>query len=210
MRKLCASVKTLPKNIRKNMEERRQRPFIKQAAMQLVAGGSAGEVFYYFVDIGQILHDNVIFRLHRGEHNASSGLGQDSLPASIVHTSPAKRQPCELTYETPFKWTCIYNCLRQFQVHYDGVADCMRKMYRSEGVLSFWKGVLPPILVETPKRAWKVWFYFHIILIISLLLKLLHLSFLLVLHFRAVQDGIQVLRDAIASTCKDSHLLFHH
>ncbi|XP_063216788.1 mitochondrial 2-oxodicarboxylate carrier [Bacillus rossius redtenbacheri] len=39
--------------------------------------------------------------------------------------------------------------------HYAGVADCMRKMYRAEGFLSFWKGVLPPVLVETPKRAVK-------------------------------------------------------
>jgi len=40
--------------------------------------------------------------------------------------------------------------------HYTSVADCMKKMYKSEGLLSFWKGILPPILVETPKRAWKV------------------------------------------------------
>ncbi|CAB4061057.1 SLC25A21 [Lepeophtheirus salmonis] len=26
---------------------------------------------------------------------------------------------------------------------------------RHEGLISFWKGVVPPILVETPKRAWK-------------------------------------------------------
>lgn len=39
--------------------------------------------------------------------------------------------------------------------HYNGIADCMKKMYRSEGLLSFWKGILPPILAETPKRAWK-------------------------------------------------------
>ena len=39
--------------------------------------------------------------------------------------------------------------------NYRGVFDCMRKMYRTEGLLSFWKGILPPILVETPKRAWK-------------------------------------------------------
>lgn len=38
---------------------------------------------------------------------------------------------------------------------YRGVFDCMQKMYRTEGVFSFWKGILPPILVETPKRAWK-------------------------------------------------------
>ena len=40
--------------------------------------------------------------------------------------------------------------------HYTGIVDCMKKMYRSEGLLSFWKGILPPIFAETPKRAWKV------------------------------------------------------
>jgi len=39
--------------------------------------------------------------------------------------------------------------------HYTGVRDCMVKMYRQEGLGSFWKGILPPIMVETPKRAWK-------------------------------------------------------
>lgn len=39
---------------------------------------------------------------------------------------------------------------------YSGIGDCFRKMYRSEGLLSFWKGVVPPILAETPKRAVKV------------------------------------------------------
>jgi len=39
--------------------------------------------------------------------------------------------------------------------HYNGIFDCMKKMYKSEGLLSFWKGILPPILAETPKRAWK-------------------------------------------------------
>jgi len=38
---------------------------------------------------------------------------------------------------------------------YTGIRDCMLKMYRQEGLLSFWKGLLPPLLVETPKRAWK-------------------------------------------------------
>ena len=28
-------------------------------------------------------------------------------------------------------------------------------MYRSEGLGSFWKGIIAPIMVETPKRAWK-------------------------------------------------------
>ena len=37
--------------------------------------------------------------------------------------------------------------------HYTGMVDCMRKMYMTEGLLSFWKGILPPILVEMPRRA---------------------------------------------------------
>ena len=40
--------------------------------------------------------------------------------------------------------------------HYSGVRDCMVKMYRQEGLRSFWKGLIPPVMVETPKRAWKV------------------------------------------------------
>ena len=28
-------------------------------------------------------------------------------------------------------------------------------MYRTEGILSFWKGILPPVMAETPKRALK-------------------------------------------------------
>ena len=40
--------------------------------------------------------------------------------------------------------------------HYSGVRDCMAKMYKQEGLRSFWKGLLPPVMVETPKRAWKV------------------------------------------------------
>ena len=43
----------------------------------------------------------------------------------------------------------------QSHQHYAGVRDCATKMYHQEGLLSFWKGILPPILVETPKRAWK-------------------------------------------------------
>nr|CAD7424224.1 unnamed protein product [Timema monikensis] len=39
--------------------------------------------------------------------------------------------------------------------YYTGVFDCMKKMYHSEGFFAFWKGVVPPVLVETPKRAVK-------------------------------------------------------
>ncbi|XP_046377481.1 mitochondrial 2-oxodicarboxylate carrier-like [Haliotis rufescens] len=38
---------------------------------------------------------------------------------------------------------------------YTSMADCVKKMYRSEGPLSFYKGILPPLMAETPKRAVK-------------------------------------------------------
>ncbi|XP_064556631.1 mitochondrial 2-oxodicarboxylate carrier [Drosophila montana] len=41
------------------------------------------------------------------------------------------------------------------EVHYNGVFDCFAKMYRQEGIASYWKGLMPPILAETPKRAIK-------------------------------------------------------
>ncbi|XP_017784447.1 PREDICTED: mitochondrial 2-oxodicarboxylate carrier [Nicrophorus vespilloides] len=39
--------------------------------------------------------------------------------------------------------------------YYSGIVDCFQKMYKHEGMFSFWKGILPPILAETPKRAVK-------------------------------------------------------
>ncbi|KRT83587.1 mitochondrial carrier protein [Oryctes borbonicus] len=39
--------------------------------------------------------------------------------------------------------------------YYNGIFDCFRKMYKHEGLFSFWKGIIPPILAETPKRAVK-------------------------------------------------------
>ncbi|XP_064108216.1 mitochondrial 2-oxodicarboxylate carrier-like isoform X2 [Macrobrachium nipponense] len=42
--------------------------------------------------------------------------------------------------------------------YYTSVYDCIRKMARNEGILSLYKGVLPPVLVETPKRAVKTFF----------------------------------------------------
>eukprot|EP00095_Tigriopus_kingsejongensis_P003266 maker-scaffold69_size418775-snap-gene-3.29 protein:Tk03266 transcript:maker-scaffold69_size418775-snap-gene-3.29-mRNA-1 annotation:"mitochondrial 2-oxodicarboxylate carrier" len=39
--------------------------------------------------------------------------------------------------------------------HYNGIGDCIGKMYKHEGLKSFWKGIIPPLCVETPKRAWK-------------------------------------------------------
>ncbi|VDO73101.1 unnamed protein product [Heligmosomoides polygyrus] len=39
--------------------------------------------------------------------------------------------------------------------HDKGMLDCVTKTFRSEGFLGFYKGILPPILAETPKRATK-------------------------------------------------------
>lgn len=39
--------------------------------------------------------------------------------------------------------------------YYKGIMDCFRKMYKNEGITSYWKGIVPPILAETPKRAVK-------------------------------------------------------
>ncbi|KAI1718589.1 mitochondrial carrier protein [Ditylenchus destructor] len=39
--------------------------------------------------------------------------------------------------------------------HFTGLADCFRKTLQKEGALGFYKGILPPILAETPKRATK-------------------------------------------------------
>ncbi|KAK8767983.1 hypothetical protein V5799_005235 [Amblyomma americanum] len=38
---------------------------------------------------------------------------------------------------------------------YTSIADCLRSMVRSEGFMSIYKGILPPMLSETPTRAVK-------------------------------------------------------
>jgi len=38
---------------------------------------------------------------------------------------------------------------------YTTIADCFRKTIQNEGFLAVYKGILPPIIVETPKRATK-------------------------------------------------------
>ncbi|XP_049795735.1 mitochondrial 2-oxodicarboxylate carrier-like [Schistocerca nitens] len=39
------------------------------------------------------------------------------------------------------------------QYYYTGVVNCVRTVYRQESFLSLWKGVVPPVLIETPRRA---------------------------------------------------------
>nr|CAD7455914.1 unnamed protein product [Timema tahoe]CAD7586975.1 unnamed protein product [Timema genevievae] len=85
---------------------------LKQAAMQIGAGGSAG-----FVEVC-IMHPLDLVKT------------RFQIQSSKVHVAGDPN-------------------------YYTGVFDCMKKMYHSEGFFAFWKGVVPPILVETPKRAVK-------------------------------------------------------
>lgn len=62
--------------------------------------------------------------------------------------------------------------------YYKGIFDCFAKMYKNEGLGSFWKGILPPVLAETPKRATKVFFFlFSLILFFFLFFCFLVLLF---------------------------------
>ncbi|XP_018355363.1 PREDICTED: mitochondrial 2-oxodicarboxylate carrier isoform X2 [Trachymyrmex septentrionalis] len=84
--------------------------FLKEAVIQIGAGGSAG-----FIEVC-IMH-----------------------PMDLVKTR----------FQLQVKTT------KSDPLYYTGIRDCMTKMYKTEGLPAFWKGILPPILVETPKRAVK-------------------------------------------------------
>lgn len=85
---------------------------LKQAAMQIGAGGSAG-----FVEVC-IMH-----------------------PLDLVKTRLQLQTSKVSKHSDPH--------------YYTGIIDCFKKMYKHEGMFSFWKGIIPPILAETPKRATK-------------------------------------------------------
>jgi len=98
---------------------------LKHAGMQLIAGGSAG-----CVEV-TLMHPLDLVKTRFQLQSA----------AQVVGAAPGVNVQASLN--------------PHHHSNYRGVYDCMRKMYRTEGLLSFWKGILPPILVETPKRAWK-------------------------------------------------------
>jgi hypothetical protein len=39
--------------------------------------------------------------------------------------------------------------------YYSGLGDVFQKTYSKEGIRGFYKGIIPPIIAETPKRATK-------------------------------------------------------
>ncbi|CAK9827918.1 Mitochondrial 2-oxodicarboxylate carrier [Anthophora retusa] len=45
--------------------------------------------------------------------------------------------------------------VQQDALYYTGIHDCLKKMYVNEGLAAFWKGIIPPVIMETPKRAVK-------------------------------------------------------
>ncbi|KAG4065697.1 hypothetical protein HA402_012375 [Bradysia odoriphaga] len=85
---------------------------MKQAAMQITAGGSAG-----FIEVC-LMH-----------------------PLDVVKTR------LQLQIKKPLGGGNT--------VYYNGVFDCFSKIARQEGILAVYKGIIPPILAETPKRATK-------------------------------------------------------
>ncbi|XP_031624008.1 mitochondrial 2-oxodicarboxylate carrier [Contarinia nasturtii] len=95
----------------KNLDNTKQ-SLLKQAGLQIIAGGSAG-----FVEVC-LMH-----------------------PLDLVKTRLQIQNKINNTASS--------------ELYYKGVLDCFRKMLRNEGLFSFWKGIVPPILAETPKRATK-------------------------------------------------------
>ena len=88
----------------------------------------------------------MICRLYRGVHHAPPGPHQDPVPAPDLHLGAVHRGQglCPQDVRTG-NTRCRY--FRNSNKYF----FCVHQ----EGLFSFWKGLLPPVLVETPKRAWK-------------------------------------------------------
>jgi solute carrier family 25 2-oxodicarboxylate transporter 21 len=104
----------------------------KEAAIQIGSGGSAGNLTRH------------TFRLLITLELFCTGFVEVCImhPLDLVKTRLQIQSGKTLTKNDP--------------KYYSGIFDCFRKMYKYEGLTSFWKGIIPPILAETPKRAVKV------------------------------------------------------
>uniref|UniRef100_A0A4W5PWU8 Mitochondrial 2-oxodicarboxylate carrier n=1 Tax=Hucho hucho TaxID=62062 RepID=A0A4W5PWU8_9TELE len=58
---------------------------------------------------------------------------------------------------SPLGWRDLFQIQRGTSDphNYKSLVDCFRTVLRNEGIYGFYKGILPPILAETPKRAVK-------------------------------------------------------
>ncbi|KAL3266284.1 hypothetical protein HHI36_010464 [Cryptolaemus montrouzieri] len=45
--------------------------------------------------------------------------------------------------------------------YYTGIIDCFTKLSKQEGTLSFWKGILPPLIIETPTKSVRFTAFHH-------------------------------------------------
>lgn len=113
--------------------EQKNTSYLKQAVLQVTAGGSAG----YWSRFRSTVET---FRILINFHPVFAGF----IEVCIM-------QPLDLV-KTRLQ---IQRNVPSGQM-YTGVFDCLRKMYQHEGFLSFYKGIIPPVLAETPKRAVKV------------------------------------------------------
>uniref|UniRef100_A0AAY5EXD5 Mitochondrial 2-oxodicarboxylate carrier n=1 Tax=Electrophorus electricus TaxID=8005 RepID=A0AAY5EXD5_ELEEL len=82
------------------------------------------------------------------------------VPALLISVVTGKEKPfCKMYLISDQLSTCSV----RFQIQrgasdpnsYKGLGDCFRTIFRNESVFGFYKGILPPILAETPKRAVK-------------------------------------------------------
>lgn len=100
-----------------------------------------------------------------------------SLPADVrVSKNSIKRTECKLPKTVPIVVMCfsisllilglVEACIMhpldlvkiRLQIgggHFTGLGDVLRKTVKNEGFLGFYKGILPPLLIETPKGATK-------------------------------------------------------
>uniref|UniRef100_A0A3Q3WIQ4 Mitochondrial 2-oxodicarboxylate carrier n=1 Tax=Mola mola TaxID=94237 RepID=A0A3Q3WIQ4_MOLML len=91
---------------------------------------------------------------------------------------------------------------------YKSLGDCFRTIFRNEGIFGFYKGILPPIVAETPKRAVKALpkYYHHVLRLESCPFPLQALSVaglgaglteaVVVNPFEVVKVSLQANRDA--------------
>lgn len=111
---------------------------LKQAAMQITAGGSAGFVEVCIMHPLDLVKTRLQIQTRATKVQAPNNVTKDLINFFFFL----------IITTTGFQYT-------HTQVYYNGVFDCFAKMYRTEGLTSLWKGILPPILAETPKRATK-------------------------------------------------------